>query len=61
MTIERSAGSRPNTMFESRDWRVGSTGLPAAGATALVALTAAALAFITVAQAQQQKKPAPPA
>jgi hypothetical protein len=62
MTIERSADSRPNTIFESRELRVRSAGISAASATALVALAAAAaLAFITVAQAQQQKKPAPPA
>jgi hypothetical protein len=64
MTIERrrSAGSCPNAMvFESSGMRSGSAGLRAAGAAALMALAAAALAFNTAAQAQQQKKPAPPA
>src|SRR5258707_451080 len=53
------ANSTPNAIFESPGRRrVRSAGIWATSVTALVTLTAAvSLAFITVAQAQQQKRP----
>jgi Beta/Gamma crystallin len=62
MTIKNfspRANSTPNAIFESQErWRVRSAGLWGASVTALVTLTAvASLAFITVVQAQQQKRP----